>query len=469
MKHTPSSLLNSVNSNFDAAVKKLGMAHDVAHKIKVCNASYTVQFGVKINGVLQTFEGHRAVHSDHIEPVKGGIRYAPDVSRFEVEALAALMSLKCALVNVPFGGSKGGLRIDNSEWTTSEREQITRRFASELIKRDLLNPAQNVPAPDVGTGPTEMAWMADQYRRINTTDINAAACVTGKPISHGGIEGRTEATGLGVHFATAAYIASDICDREAFPQKTMRGVKVAIQGFGNVGRYAAQYMSEAGAKIVAIGEYYGCLFNGEGIDVAALTAHVEQNKTIDGFEGAKFSADSALIISADCDILVPAAVENVITQENARLVRAKLIVEAANGPVTPDAETILSRQGIGTIPDIYANSGGVIVSYFEWAKNLSHMKFGHLQRRREQGLNADLVKNLEDQNAVSFPDSFKEKYLEGSTELGLVQSGLQDSMISALAEISDLIERFQHKLSMREAAYMIALARIEERYKTMGL
>ena len=459
----------AVSENFDVAINQLSLDAALAHKIKVCNASFTVNFGVKLRGVMHTFEGHSCIHSDHVEPAKGGIRYSPHATREEVESLAALMSLKCALADIPFGGAKGGLKIDNSKWTVEEREVITRRFASELYRRGLLGPSRNVPAPDMGSGPLEMAWIADQYRRLNGNDINAMATVTGKPLSHGGIEGRNEATGQGVYFATLGFLKSDAVDRGAFPSSSLSGLRVAIQGFGNVGSHTAVFMAQDGALIVAVGEHDCCVVNPTGLDVTLLRQHLAATGSIRNFSGATTIEDPSHILSVTCEILVPAAMEGVITAENVSKIKAKLIVEAANGPMTPEAEAELERRGIAVLPDLFANSGGVIVSYFEWVKNLSHMRFGHLQKRREQALNMKLVEELERQSGHGVDERFRQFMSEGPTERRLVESGLEDSIMLTLAKIIEMRKAHQNKISLRTAAYMIAISSIALRYNTLGL
>lgn len=459
----------AVNRNFDGAVNLLGLDQHLAHKIKVCNGSYAVRFGVKLRGKIHTFEGYRSVHSDHIEPAKGGIRYAPDVTQDEVDALAALMTLKCALADLPFGGAKGGLRIRNADWSIDEREAITRRFASELARRGLLSPSQNVPAPDMGTGPLEMAWMADQYRRTYGTDVNAMACVTGKPLSHGGIEGRTEATGQGAYFATLAYLGSDIADRTSFPRSDVQGLRVVVQGFGNVGYHVAKYFTENGARVIAVGDHDGYVRNDRGLDVAALRVHCDSTGSITNFAAAETSPTAGEVLFIPCDVLIPAAIEGVITHENVARIDARLIVEAANGPMTPDAEDMLTARNIPVIPDLFANAGGVIVSYFEWVKNLSHMRFGHLEKRREQSLNGKMIEEMELRGGGNVDDSFRTMMLEGPTERRLVESGLEDSMNATFAKIVAIQLHHPQRISMRTAAYMSAIAAIADRYQTMGL
>ena len=280
----------SVNLMFDKAISLMDISEGVANKIKVCNSTYTVRFGVKLRGDVHTFTGYRSVHSEHKEPVKGGIRFATSVNQDEVEALAALMTYKCALVEAPFGGSKGGLHIDPNAWEPDEIEKSTRRFAYELIKRDLIHPSQNVPAPDMGTGEREMAWISDQYRRMNTTDINADACVTGKPLNKGGIIGRVEATGRGVQYALQEFFrhADDV--ETAGLSGTLKGKNIIVQGLGNVGYHAAKFLAEEdGAIITAVIERDGAVINDTGLDIEALSAHIRQNHGVKGFKGGEFT------------------------------------------------------------------------------------------------------------------------------------------------------------------------------------
>ncbi|HVG47849.1 MAG TPA: Glu/Leu/Phe/Val dehydrogenase, partial [Rubellimicrobium sp.] len=365
------SFRDSVDLMFSRAVRFMDLPPGLEEKIRVCNATYTVRFGVRLRGAIHTFTGYRSVHSEHLEPVKGGIRYAMAVDQDEVEALAALMTYKCALVEVPFGGSKGGLRIDPRAWDEHELEQITRRFAYELIKRDLIHPAQNVPAPDMGTGEREMAWIADQYRRMNTTDINANACVTGKPLASGGIHGRVEATGRGIQFALREVFRHPEDLARARLSGGLEGKRLVVQGLGNVGYHAAKFLSEEdGARIVGIVERDGALWSDAGLDVEAVKQWMMSTGGLKGFPGATFHEDGAAVLEGDCDILIPAALEGVIHRGNAERIRAPLVIEAANGPVTAGGDEILRERGVVIVPDMYANAGGVTVSYFEWVKNL---------------------------------------------------------------------------------------------------
>ena len=469
------SFRDSVDIMFNRAVALLDLSPGLAEKIRVCNATYTVRFGVRLRGEMTTFTGYRAVHSEHMEPVKGGIRYALGVNQNEVEALAALMTYKCALVDAPYGGSKGGLRIDPLAYDEHELEQITRRFAYELIKRDLIHPSQNVPAPDMGTGEREMAWIADQYQRMHTTDINARACVTGKPVSGGGIEGRTEATGRGVQYALQEFFRHSEDLAAAGLSGDLESKAIIVQGLGNVGYHAAKFLTEEdGARITGVIERDGAVQNRDGLDIEALKAWVAVHGGVKGFEGGSYTSDGASVLEAECDILIPAALEGVINRDNANRVQARLIVEAANGPVTAGADAILRERGVVIIPDMYANAGGVTVSYFEWVKNLSHIRFGRMERRREESRNQLIVNELERLSKSSnvnwqLTPNFKEKYLKGASELELVRSGLDDTMRGAYNDMAEVWRRRADVPDLRTAAYLVSIRKVAVSYKNKGL
>ncbi len=469
------SFRESVDMMFNRAVALLDLPPGLEEKIRVCNATYTVRFGVRLRGKIETFTGYRSVHSEHMEPVKGGIRFAMGVNQDEVEALAALMTYKCALVEAPFGGSKGGLRIDPRQYDEHELEMITRRFAYELIKRDLIDPAQNVPAPDMGTGEREMAWIADQYARMNTTDINAKACVTGKPLNAGGIAGRVEATGRGVQYALRAFFRDAQGVGKAGLSGTLDGKRVIVQGLGNVGYHAAKFLAaEDGSKITGIIEYDGGLFDENGLDVEAVRAWITENGGVSGYPDARYEENGAAVMEEDCDILIPAALEGVINLSNAARIKAPLIIEAANGPVTAGADEILRQKGTVIIPDMYANAGGVTVSYFEWVKNLSHIRFGRMQRRQEEGRHQLVVDELERLSADTnlgwelSPD-FKEKYLRGADELELVRSGLDDTMRISYQAMADVWHSREDVEDLRTAAYLVSISKVAASYRAKGL
>ncbi|MFE3837517.1 Glu/Leu/Phe/Val family dehydrogenase [Pseudogemmobacter sonorensis] len=465
----------SVDLMFNRAVRLMDLSPGLEQKIRVCNSTYTVRFGVRLRGKIETFTGYRSVHSEHMEPVKVGIRFSLDVSQDEVEALAALMTYKCALVETPFGGSKGGLCVDPRAWDEHEMEQITRRFAYELIKRDLIHPAQNVPAPDMGTGEREMAWIADQYARMNTTDINAKACVTGKPPHAGGIRGRVEATGRGVQFALREFFRHPVDVARAGLSGGLGGKRVVVQGLGNVGWHAGRFLSqEDGCKVIAIAERDGGLVDDSGLNVDEVRDWIAQHGGVKGFPGATYVEDGASLLEAECDILIPAALEGVIHRGNAERIRAPLIIEAANGPVTFGADEILRKRGRLIIPDMYANAGGVTVSYFEWVKNLSHIRFGRMQRRAEEGRSRLLVEELERLSADrglgwSLAEDFKEKFLQGSDELALVRSGLDDTMRTAYQSMREVWHGREDVEDLRTAAYIVAIERVAKTYRSKGI
>ena len=460
---------------YNRAADLLTIPPGLSEKIRVCNSTYTVRFGVRLRGKVQVFVGYRAVHSEHMEPVKGGIRYSSSVNQDEVEALAALMTYKCALVDTPFGGSKGGLCIEPRDFDETELEQITRRFAYELIKRDLINPSQNVPAPDMGTNEQVMAWIVDQYSKMNTTDINSAACVTGKPINVGGIQGRTEATGRGVQFALQEFFRCPEDIKTTGLNGGLEGKRAIVQGLGNVGYHAAKFLSEGdGVVIKAVIERDGAWISDQGINVEQLKNWIDAGEPHENFPNADFTREGEKVLEDDCDILVPAALEGTINLKNAAKIKAPLIVEAANGPITVGADEVLRGRGTVIIPDLYANAGGVTVSYFEWVRNISQIRFGRLERRREEARHSMLLDELDRLSSLlgadwSLSHDFKKKYMQGAGELELVRSGLDDTMRAALQEMRTLWHERGDIEDLRTAAYMLAIKKIMKSYETKSL
>jgi glutamate dehydrogenase (NAD(P)+) len=460
----------SVDLMYGRAASFTDISPKLIEKIKVCNATYTVRFGVKLRGEVHTFTGYRAVHSEHIEPVKGGIRYSLDVNQDEVEALAALMTFKTALVEVPFGGSKGGLCIRPKDWNEEELERITRRFTYELAKRDLIHPSLNVPAPDMGTGEREMAWMMDEFRRLNNTNIDNIACVTGKPVHLGGIEGRVEATGRGVQYALREFFRHTDDIKKAKLQGSLDGKKIIIQGLGNVGYHAAKFLSqEDGAKIIKVIERGGSISNSSGINIEELKQHLDGGLPLKDYREGTFAKPNVEEIECACDILIPAATEGVINIKNAHKIKAKMIIEAANGPVTAMADSILRDNGVFIIPDLYANAGGVTVSYFEWVKNIGHIRFGRLQRRNEESKNRSLIDALANQNGLKFNERFKSEYIEGADEIDLVRAGLDDTMRTAYVNIKTILENKPELGDLRTSAFYSVINNIALHYKSIGL
>jgi len=460
--------LSSVEKMFDQAADLVGISDDLQHKIKVANSTYTVRFGVRLRNRLYTFTGYRSVHSDHCEPVKGGIRYSPHSNQDEVEALASLMTYKCALLEVPFGGSKGALVIDPSEWEQHELERITRRFTQELARRSLIHPAQNVPAPDMGTGEREMAWMADEYKRLNQAELNSGSCVTGKPINKGGIRGRFEATGRGVQYAVQEAFRHTEDIQWAGLSGDLPGKRAVVQGLGNVGYHAAKFLAqEDEVVIIAVGEHDGAVVNENGIDVDDLQRHIHQHRGVTGYPG--YIEDSSRVLTMPCDILIAAAMEGVITQDNADAVQAPVIVEAANGPITFSANEILRQKNKLIIPDLYANAGGVIVSYFEWVKNIGHIRLGRMQRRQYERQTMAMIKAVEEMVGSSFPQKYMDKIMQGPTELSLVNSGLEDAMREGYQTISEKWRGDSRIPDLRTAAMMIAIERVRDSYGSLGI
>ena len=467
--------LKSIETNFKKAVSCLQksdegkhLSDDLANQIMMANATYVVRFGVRLRGTIHTFTGYRSVHSDHFEPVKGGIRYDLAVNQEEVEALAALMTYKCSLVEVPFGGSKGGLIINIRDWSKEELERITRRFTQELAKRDLIHPSQNVPAPDVGTGESEMAWMADEYRRLNPTDLNAWACVTGKPVNKGGISGRTEATGRGVQYALKAFFDHPKDVEKTGLSQGLAGKKIIVQGLGNVGYHAALFLSEEDKCLIThVIERDGSIINSNGIDIKDLKNYIITNGSVKGYKG--FVDKGSEILEEEADILIPAAMELVINETNANRIKTPLIIEAANGPVSSNADEILNKKGIIIIPDLYANAGGVTVSYFEWIKNLSRIRLGRLQRRAQENQINVLIQAMENMTGKNFPEEYKEQAIQGASEVDLVRSGLEDTMRNSYAVISDVWNNNKNVSDLRTAAMMVAVKRIAQSYSSLGI
>ena len=460
----------SVDHMADRALAVMDLDAGIANAIKACTSVLQVTFPVMIKGQIEMFTGWRAVHSIHRLPSKGGIRYATSVDQFEVEALAALMTYKCAIVDVPFGGSKGGLYIDPRQYNRDELQDITRRFTRELAKKGFLSPSTNVPAPDVGTGQREMAWIADTYKHLHPEDINHVACVTGKPVEHGGISGRTEATGRGVQYALQEFFRHKEEVKSAGMSGSLEGKNIIIQGLGNVGYHAGKFLSEEdGAKIVAVIKRDGAIINHDGIHIEELHYHIDDHNGIKGFAGGEYVEDGASILEMECDILIPAALEGVIHENNAGNIKANLIAEAANGPVTFEADRILRSRNITVLPDAYVNAGGVIVSYFEWIRNLTHMRFGRLERRFDESKGNCIVHALNEMTGKEVPDYIKENLGRGADEFDLVRSGLDDSMRQGMREIIDAYNRNDKIEDYRTAAYVIALSKLSRSYLDIGI
>ena len=463
------SFFDSVTKSFDKAAKFTQWDPGILEQIKACNSIYSMRFPVKIGDKIEVIEAYRVQHSHHKTPCKGGIRFSMGVNQDEVMALAALMTFKCAIVNVPFGGGKGGIKIDPKKYSAYDLEKITRRYTAELIKKNFIGPGTDVPAPDYGTGAREMAWILDTYVAMHPGEIDAAACVTGKPISQGGVRGRTEATGMGVFFGIR-----EICNMESQMSKLglslgVEGKRVVIQGMGNVGYYSAQSFRKGGAKVIAIAEYEGAVYSEDGIDEEALFNHRKATGSILNFPGATNLAKTSDALELECDILIPAALENVINGENAGKVKAKIIGEAANGPLTPEADDILNKKGILVVPDMFLNAGGVTVSYFEWLKNLSHVRYGRVEKRFAENMNKHIINSMETLSGKEMDPEEKRFIEHGADEVDLIHSGLEETMISSTREIMDLWESTPEIPDMRTAAYVSAINKVATSYAELGI
>jgi glutamate dehydrogenase (NAD(P)+) len=461
--------LSDVMHYYDKAASHSSLDPGILAQIRCCNSVYKVLFPVEIDGKIEVIEGIRAQHSHHKMPTKGGIRYSQQVSEDEVKALATLMTFKCAVVNVPYGGAKGGVKVNPRAHDEKTIERITRRFATELIKKNLIGPAVDVPAPDYGTSEREMAWIADTYLTFKYGDTDGLGCVTGKPVQLGGIRGRTEATGLGVFYGIReALLIKEDTDRLGL-KPGITGKTVIVQGLGNVGFHSAKFCQADGALIIGIAEREGGIYNAEGLDVEAVFKHRQETGSILNFPGAKNIEDSKELLETECDILIPAALENQIHAGNAAGVKAKIIAEGANGPVTREAEDILLEKGVFIIPDIYLNAGGVTVSYFEWIKNLSNVRFGRLGKRAEERSFHRLVDAIENNTGKSLTDKERDLITQGSDEIDIVRSGLEETMIVAYREIREVMRANPKINDLRTAAFLSAIEKIGKSYKVMGI
>ena len=463
------SFFGAVSKSFDKAAKFTQWDSGLLEQIKQCNAVYRMNFPVKIDDKIEVIKAYRVQHSHHKTPCKGGIRFSTAVNLDEVMALAALMTFKCAIVNVPFGGAKGGISIDPKKYTPYQLENITRRYTAELIKKNFIGPGTDVPAPDYGTGEREMAWILDTYSSMRPGDIDAAGCVTGKPVTQGGVRGRREATGLGVFYGIR-----EVCKMADVMKKLglttgVEGKRVIVQGLGNVGYHAAKFFREGGAKLICLAEHDGAVYNDNGLNEEEVFQYKKKTGSIKGFPDSKFISTSAEALELECDILIPAALENVINGENAPRVKAKIIGEGANGPLTPEADEVFVQKGALVIPDMYLNAGGVTVSYFEWLKNLSHVRYGRMEKRFTENLNAHILGTIEDLTAKKVSDREREFIMHGPEEADLVYSGLEETMITATHEIMNAWKNNPKIPDMRTAAYVVAIDKVATSYNELGI
>jgi len=461
--------LTSVHHYFDEAARHSTLPPGILEQIKICNSVYKVNFPVEVNGKVEVIEGIRAQHSHHKLPTKGGIRYSMHVDEDEVIALATLMTFKCALVDVPFGGAKGGVKINPRTTPVDVLEKVTRRFASELIKKNLIGPGMDVPAPDYGTGSREMAWIADTYHTFKYGETNALGCVTGKPVGQGGIRGRTEATGLGIYFGLREALHDEEILHQLKISAGLMGKRLILQGLGNVGYHAALFCQQDGAILTGIAEREGGIYNPDGLDVDAVFKHRKESGSILNYPGATNVERSLDLLEYECDILLPAALENQIDENNASRINTKIIAEGANGPVTQPAEQILLKRNIYILPDLYLNAGGVTVSYFEWLKNLSNVRFGRMGKRAEEASLKRIIDTIETSTGKSISTKERQLIIRGADEITLVRSGLEDTMITAYHEMREVMRQHPTVSDLRTAAFYSATEKIAVSYLSLGI
>jgi glutamate dehydrogenase (NAD(P)+) len=470
MASTTESFFDQVTRYFDDAARHTTYPEGLLAQIRRCNSIYRFDFPLRrANGAIEVIHGWRVEHSHHKLPTKGGIRYAPDVHEEEVMALAALMTYKCAIVDVPYGGAKGGIRIDPRQYSVEELERITRRYTHELAKKNFIGPGIDVPAPDYGTGEREMAWIVDTYAALHPGDLDALGCVTGKPVTQGGVSGRREATGRGLFYAIreACSHAEDLRPLGLTPG--LEGKTVVVQGLGNVGYHAAKFCREAGALVIGIAEREGAITNPRGLNEEEVFQHRRGGASILTFPGATALPNTAAALEMACDILIPAALENQFTAENAPRMQAKIILEGANGPTTPDADPIFRDKGVLVIPDIYANAGGVTVSYFEWLKNLSHVRFGRISKRHEEANERQMLKAIELATGTTFSEAQRNALAKGPDELDLVNSGLEETMITAYNGLRETRKQHPDVPDLRTAAFLTAIHKVARSYIELGI
>ena len=461
------SFKDNVNLHVDKSAKLLNFSDDLLEHLKSIHSLIKVNVGVVLDGKINNFTGWRAVHSEHILPTKGGLRYSETVDQDDTEALASLMTYKCAIVNIPFGGAKGGLKINPKNYTMPQLREITKAFASKLINKGFISPALNVPAPDVGTSEREMEWILETYKTLKPDDINYRGCVTGKPLHRGGIAGRTEATGRGIEEVVREIFRHEDVVKEAGLKNELKDNEIIVQGFGNVGSNLAKHLyNRDNAKIIAIGEYDGYLYNKKGIDINALIEFFQKNKNINNPKLGEFKNKPSELLELDCDILIPAALENAITVDNVDKIKTKLIIEAANGPISFEADQKLFKKGTMIIPDIYVNAGGVVVSYFEWVKDISHIRFGRVEKRFQEQKILDIIDLIDKKTNTKTDFDTIKKIIHGADEEDLAFSGLEDSMRNAFIEIYNAKKKI--KRSFRESAYYVSLKKIRNFYTVEG-
>jgi len=462
--------LSDVGRYFDEAAALSNYPPDLLDQIKRCNSLYRFEFHIRhVDGRIDVMRAWRAEHSHHKLPVKGGIRFSPEVDKDDVMALASLMTYKCAIVDVPFGGAKGAVQVDTTRYNEDQLERITRRYAHELLKKNFLGPAVDVPAPDLGASAREMAWIADTYQAFRGAQINALGCVTGKPVTEGGVQGREEATGRGAFYALREACCQEDDMTRLGLSTGLDGKRIAIQGIGNATYWAAKFCREEGAKIVGLSDSRATIADPDCLNEDAVSTFKREHGGVAGFPGATTHDDSRAVLELECDVLIPAAVECQLTEENAARATASIIVEAANGPTTPEADTVFRSRGLLVVPDLYANAGGVIVSCFEWLKNLSHVKYGRLERRYRAAADARILEALETATGSRLSAADRAEIVRPVDELTVVNSGLEEALVEAYQQLRNTVRRVDGVDSLRVAGFHLAIDRVARSYLELGV
>mmetsp|Transcript_38941 Transcript_38941/g.98186 ORF Transcript_38941/g.98186 Transcript_38941/m.98186 type:complete len:527 (+) Transcript_38941:1343-2923(+) len=458
------SFVDCVSDYFDTAAQHTTHAAPILREIKLCDTSFSFRFPLKrADGSVEQIQAYRSHHSYHRRPCHGGIRFAPFVSEDDVRGLAALNTFKCSIMDVPFGGAFGGVVVDPNQYTVDELEALTRTYAMELSKKHYIGPGVDVVAPDLGTHKREMAWVTDTYSAFAPHDLNANGVATGKPLYHAGIRGIWGSVGLGVFFGLRETLSRPEVAEQVGLEPGIEGKRVIIQGIGAVGYGSAKALAANGAKIVCVLERDGFVYCEDGLDPLKLKNARKETGSILNYDGKldrKGTDELHRCLEMDCDILIPAATGNQITRHNARSIRAKIIGEGANGPVTPWAQDILSARNVLVVPDIYLNAGGVVAEYFEWLKALSHVRFGRLSRRFGMHYMNNLVRIVEEMTGKTISERDLRYIVASGTgsEEDLVLSGLEDTMVDSFEAIYEKSQELE--CNFRTASYVVAIDKI---------
>ena len=466
--HTvPYNFFDDVNHYFDQAAEHTRFDKGLLDQIKICNSVYHLSFPLRRDdGSIEVIHGWRAEHSHHKTPTAGGLRFSTTVNNNEMMALAALQTYQQAIVHVPFSGAKGGIAINRNNYSTGELERITRRYTFELIKKQYIGPGTSILSPGYGTTTKEMGWILDTFQSFRE-ELDNEASVTGKPVEQAGLLGYNAAVGKGVYFALCR-----ICEQRENMKSLgldpgIEGKKIAVQGFGFVGYHVAKSFVEAGGILVGVGERDGAICKESGIDPDQLHDYLKEHDTVRGFPGARAIGTSESVLEIECDILIPAALENQITVANAQKIKATIIAEAANGPTSTKAHNYLTNHGKLLVPDAFVNAGSTVATYFEWIKDISHIRFGRMEKRFEESSQLKLIRAIEERTGYKVPQHKLNELAKGAGEEDLVYSGLEETMSEAFFELDEY--RSRHGVDLRTAAYISAIEKIGLYYEQMGI